>query len=348
MSDQLNLNIQKKMTEYDEFRKQSDSVFLEQQNQMTVDQFLTQQAEYQGFEVIESDYQTIKSSSLSKMETGEERINKKDRDTYIGEQKKQREALKTELGDHDIKSSPEMVEALSEYKQLVENARVFDNEVRDTVRETIRKHPAFFGQLSEEERTVKLSRLVTAFLPEREFLMDPPTKKQRTLVASFLKRFKKDPVGEISKMQADSEESRTHKDLMDAANAGASYRMLYCEMRKREILGEVYPLACANTEGFEEKSKQVHDYSLTVDAYKVMLTNLMKANGIDAPIPENLEYNSNYVDVRTFKKADGKSLSSKEKKEYLKQNRQTELNLFDSLRFNLNSEKKIGLENYIG
>ena len=351
MSDNLYKNKQtlddkiKYMDQFDAMRKQSENVFLERENLEKYHKQYEFQTMEQPREEEEKGKQVVKSSSLSSMKTGEERIQKKDKDQYVNSQKEKREELKEELSEKGIYATDEQKTLLIEYRQLGENARLFDNEVRETVDSVLRKRPNFLGDLPQEEKVEKLSKLLTAFLPQREFHFNPPSKRQREAVDDFLSDFKKNPVKSILKMQTEQENSRTHRDLRDAANGAASFRMLYCEMRKRETLADIFPHIANGQEDYAEKARQVGEFKNTVPMYKQMLESLLKVNGINAGIPEDLEFNREYKNTKTD--VNGKKLTKKQKEDARKANMNTGFNLFEKVRVNRNIGNDAPLETYL-
>ena len=320
---QKNIEDLKVIESYEYQRKQSDNLSRE----MYTENYVLDSKNTQLESARESVFENVYSESLVKMKSGAERIDDKEKKDYIKSQNKQRKKLQKEMEASGITLSSEQEDVLIEYRQLMENCRVFDNEVRETVKTVLKKNPNLMPNIEDEqEKTRLLSELVTAFLPEREFHINPPLDRQVKKVKAYLSDFKKDPIGSILRMQDEQTDSRTHKDLINAQNGGASFRMLYCEMKKRETLANVFPYVAQGTDQFALKNRDVQDLGSTVPMYKNMLENILKYNGIEAEIGDNLEYNSHYADVSD------KKLKSSTKKDLKKLNRTNAFNLMNSVR----------------
>ena len=255
-----------------------------------------------GIERLKNGKEVLKSSgaSLSTMKSATERIYHKDKKDYVAKTTAGIQALKEsyrrETGD-DL--SDTKARLAHEYKQLIENCRVFDNEVRETVETVLNNHPELLANYDNgnlKSRTVVLSRLVTAFLPEREFHFNPPSGDQKSMVKKYLKDFRNDPVNAIKKMQQSLRGERMHRDFMDVSTGVKNFRMLYTDMKKREALAVVFPYvsedAAAN---FEVRKKAEAAYH-----QKDMIKNLFVMNDMVFDWSNDLEFNDKWVNPATL------------------------------------------------
>lgn len=251
-------------------------------------------------------------SSLVRMKTARERINSKDRDSYELYQEVEQDVMREEMGEEEYaKLQPTQRTFLSEYRQMIRSSHVFDNEVRSTVKEFLQNKPTFIPGKSYEEQTELLSRLLSAFLPEKEFHFYPPSSKQQSKVKDFLKSFKKDPKGQILKMEQSLTGERLSRDFRDADAASSNFRMIYTDMLRREAISAVFPLVFSQNENVEEQ-REVESIKQTIPAYKEFIKALSALNGIRLTKSFDPTFNKGYVDPAT--------LNSKRQKEMAKRN----------------------------
>ncbi len=261
-----------------------------------------------------NDVLKAKGLSLVSMKNATERIYHKDKNDYVTMRDQKMQRFKS-LYRNETQSElrDKKAEVAFEYNELIANCRVFDNDVREAVDDVLERFPTLLADLgSLEQRTEALARLVTAFLPEREFHFNPPSGDQKSLVNTYLKDFKKNPVNAILKMQESLKGERLHKDFMDAGKGMSNLRMLYADMRKRETLAVVFPHISSNAARCHEVAKMGE----SVEARKIMIKDLLWMNGMFFDWGRDLEFNADWVNTKTatnLNKAQKKALFERQK-----------------------------------
>lgn len=251
-----------------------------------------------------------KGFSLFSLKESTERIYHKDKENHAARKESMTTQFKAiysrEKGGETVSDSKAAL--VIEYRELLLNCRVFDNEVRETVQETLEQHPGLLaGYGTPEQREEILSRLVTAFLPEREFHFNPPSGNQKSFVKDYLKSFRKNPVEAIKKMQQSLRGERLHRDFMDVNTGMQNFRMLYTDMVKRDVLAKVFP-HIENTTPADRY--EVEKMGEGVEARKTMIKTLLRMNGMTFHEDEDLEFNSHWENTKT-----AQNLSKAEKKQ---------------------------------
>ncbi len=295
-----------KVEQLEKERKENQGVQMERESLVEYEKDATR-ARRTAFDGKYADiYKSSGDSSLVSLKKREDRIDKKDRDDFVEDQKFQEKWLK-----HDMKEAGEnynrlynhQKDFLIEMRQLLRASRVFDNEVREAAAQVVKSHPEFMPTVADKnEKIENISRLLTAFLPQREFHFYPPSGNQKDLVSDFLSAFKKNPLAQTIKMQESLSGERLSKDFGDATAASQNFRMLYCDMKKREIMSKVLPLVKVG-QMTRTDNEAVEDMKKQVPAYQELIDALSELNGISLKIPVDTEFNSKYVDPATIKKS---------------------------------------------
>lgn len=257
---------------------------------------------FQGVERLKNGKELLKTGgvSLAAMKSATERIYHKDKKDYVARTTAGKQALSQQYREDTLEElSKQKAAAAYEYQELLKNCRVFDNEVRETVEETLAQHPELLSGYSNGNlpaRKEALARLLTAFLPEREFHFNPPSGDQKALVKKYLKDFKSNPENAIRNMQQSLRGERLHRDFLDASTGMNNLRMLYTDMRKREALAVVFPHIEANAaERFE-----VRKMAESVEKRKTMIKDLLLMNGLAFDWSLDLEFNREWVNTKTL------------------------------------------------
>ena len=127
-------------------------------------------------------------------------------------------------------------------KEQYQNAEhAFDDLIGDYISQTIAAHPEFLSDLFNREAVLK--ELLDAFIPEREFTYNPPSKDQRRMATAFLASFRDNPEGMLKKMQTSLQSERLSRNARDPRYVQKNYRKVVFDMKKRMALGKVFSRA---------------------------------------------------------------------------------------------------------
>ncbi len=286
----------------EEERRQAESINRQRAHINDYLKYDTTQAAEQRIHRMKNGSEVLKAKgfSLFSMKESTERIYHKDKEHHATRKNTIMEAVKARYQRENPgqELSDSKASLAYEYGELLGNCRVFDNEVRETVQETLAQHPDLLQNYQPaEQREEVLARLVTAFLPEREFHFDPPSGNQKSFVKDYLKSFRKNPVGAIKKMQQSLRGERLHRDFMDVNAGMQNFRMLYTDMVKREALARVFPHIEDTTPADRYEVEKMNE---GVEARKTMIRNLFRMNGMTFREDTDLEFNAGWVNTKTL------------------------------------------------
>ncbi len=294
-----------RISQEEEMRKSHEGV---QKERLAMGQFLSER-EAEGLKLHgknKEDLQTAGEASLLRGRSAMERISDKDKKHYLKMQALEGQVLEQDLRKNNEKSKKpvQLTESqrdfVMEYRQMVRSCRVFDNEVRETVEETLEKHEELLPGKTHTEKTELLARLLTAFLPQREFFFYPPSDEQKSLVKKFLAGFKSNPKKELLKMREGLSGERLHRDYRDASAAGKNFRLIYTEMRKREALSAVFPLMVSGPVQ-QNENRDISGIRDSVSSYKKLINALLTLNGVTPLKGVDTEFNRDYQVLKTIR-----------------------------------------------
>lgn len=294
-----------KISQEEEKRKSHQGV---QKERLSMGRFLSER-EAEGLKLHGKNVEELRTAgeaSLLRGRSALERISDKDKKHYLKMQALEAQVLEQDLKKNNEKAkkpvqlTPSQRDFVMEYRQMVRSCRVFDNEVREAVEETLEKHEDLLPGETHEEKTELLSRLLTAFLPQREFFFYPPSDEQRSLVKKFLTGFKNHPKRELLKMRESLSGERLHRDFRDASAAGKNFRLIYTEMRKREALSAVFPMIMKGPANRNE-NRDISVIQSSVAGYKKLVNALLKLNGVTPLKGVDTEFNREYKALKSIK-----------------------------------------------
>lgn len=209
----------------------------------------------------------------------EEHIHKKDLDKF-------RQQKNSALMKYQELTDSMQQGFLAEYDQLVNTDDIYSTEIVDAVKEVLRKKEGLFAALGDgKTQQDLLVELLLTFVPQKEFLLNPPSSNQKSLFAKYLDRFKKEPLGAIRDMMDETRSVEFPEQLKNPEVASKNFRSLYCDYRRLSILSKIYPKIGGN-ETAEEKQRQ---YEISVQgkalpAFREFLRLLEKMNGVACPM----------------------------------------------------------------